>query len=250
MQPHLVYDQTGTLVARDLWDGDHLPFDASFAQSPFYPQSHGSYVVDILRQSGLAFRLLPVRYPRPDMRLMGDAVAWLAAQKAHIVMMPLGSRSARDWDAFFAAAARHPDILFIISAGNNGLDLGASPIYPAVNNLPNALTVTSTLADGTLADGSNFGQAVDIGLPAENLLATGIGQQQRMMSGSSFAVPKLTGYAICIAHGMAQSQKNGHGLAAAVKASLKPAQTDGGYGLFLPDSHLTASCTAYQTAPK
>ena len=137
----------------DMWDGDNQPFDASLGQSPFYPQNHGSYVVDILHQSGVGFQLLPVRYPRPDMALMRDAVDWLAAQNASIVMMPLGSQSPDDWTYFFAAAERHPEILFIISAGNNGVDLGELPIYPAVNALDNAITVTSTMLDGRLADG-------------------------------------------------------------------------------------------------
>jgi len=100
-QPHLIYDRDGNLVARDLWDGDSLPFDANLARSPFYPQSHGSYVVDILRRVGPDFRLLPVRYPRRNMRLMEDAVEWLATHEARIVMMPLGSRDADEWEAFF-----------------------------------------------------------------------------------------------------------------------------------------------------
>ena len=249
-QQYLIYDQTGTLVARDMWDGDNLPFDASLDQSPFYPQSHGSYVVDILHQSGAGFQLLPLRYPRPNMALMGDAVDWLAAQNARIVMMPLGSQSPDDWTYFFAAAARHPEILFIISAGNNGVDLGELPIYPAVNALDNAITVTSTMPDGRLAEGSNFGMAVDIGLPAENLLATGVNARQRMMSGSSFAVPKLTAYVICITKAATPAHPNGKALAQAVKASLRPAKSAAGYRQFLSDSHLDATCKPYRQDTK
>jgi hypothetical protein len=249
-QQHLFYDQSGVLVARDMWDGDNLPFDANLVQSPFYPQRHGSYVADILHQSGVGFQLLPVRYPRPDMALMGDAVDWLAAQNARIVMMPLGSQSPEDWTYFFTAAARHPEILFIISAGNNGVDLGELPIYPAVNALDNAITVTSTMPDGRLADGSNFGTAVDIGLPAENLLATGVDESQRMMSGSSFAVPKLTAYVICIANAAMPNHLTGKALAQAVKTSLHTALSAAGYGLFLSDSKLDATCKPYRQATK
>ena len=249
-QKYLIYDQSGVLVARDMWDGDNQPFDASIGQSPFYPQSHGSYVVDILHQSGVGFQLLPVRYPRPDMALMGDAVDWLAAQNASIVMMPLGSQSPDDWTYFFTAAKRHPKILFIISAGNNGVDLGKLPIYPAVNTLDNAITVTSTMPDGRLAEGSNFGIAVDIGLPSENLLATGTGEYQRMMSGSSFAVPKLTAYVICIANAATPNLLTGKALAQAVKDSLRPANSAAGYGLFLSDSELDATCKPYQKDAK
>jgi hypothetical protein len=250
LQQHLIYDQAGALVARDMWDGDNLPFDASFAQSPFYPQSHGSYVVDVLHQSGVGFQLLPLRYPRPDMALMGDAVDWLAAQNASIVMMPLGSQSPDDWTYFFAAAKRHPEILFIISAGNNGVNLGELPIYPAVNALENAITVTSTMPDGQLAEGSNFGIAVDIGLPAENLLANGVNAHQRMVSGSSFAVPKLTAYVICVANAAAPNRLTGKALAQAVKTSLPPADLEAGYGLFLSDNKLDATCNPYRQDAK
>ena len=249
-QRYLIYDPSGVLVARDMWDGDNLPFDASLGQSPFYPQSHGSYVVDILHQSGVGFQLLPLRYPRPDMALMGDAVDWLAAQNARIVMMPLGSQSPDDWTYFFAAAKRHPEILFIISAGNNGVDLGEVPTYPAVNTLENAVTVTSTMPDGRLANGSNFGTAVDIGLPAENLLASGVNAHQRVMSGSSFAVPKLTAYVICVANAAAPNRLMGKALAQAVKTSLTPAESAAGYGLFLSDSKLDTTCNPYRQDAK
>jgi hypothetical protein len=249
-QRYLIYNQAGALVARDMWDGDNLPFDASLGKSPFYPQSHGSYVVDILHQSGVGFQLLPLRYPRPDMALMGDAVDWLAAQNARIVMMPLGSQSPDDWTYFFAAAKRHPEILFIISAGNNGVDLGEVPTYPAVNTLENAVTVTSTMPDGRLANGSNFGTAVDIGLPAENLLASGVNAHQRVMSGSSFAVPKLTAYVICVANAAAPNRLMGKALAQAVKTSLTPAESAAGYGLFLSDSKLDTTCNPYRQDAK
>jgi hypothetical protein len=177
-------------------------------------------------------------------------VDWLAAQNARIVMMPLGSQSPDDWIYFFAAAKRHPEILFIISAGNNGVDLGEVPIYPAANELENAITVTSTMPDGRLANGSNFGIAVDIGLPAENLLASGVNAHQRMVSGSSFAVPKLTAYVICIANAATPYRLTGKALAEAVKASLSSAESTAGYGLFLSDNKLDGTCNPYRQDAK
>ena len=70
----------------------------------------------------------------------------------------------------------------------------------ARNTLDNAITVASSLPNGRLADGSDFGIAVDIGLPAENLLATGVNAHQRILSESSFAVVNLAAYAICMAN--------------------------------------------------
>ena len=51
-------------------------------------------MLDILKQTGANFRLLPVRYPRPNMSLMGAAIQWLAANGAQLVMMPLAVKTA------------------------------------------------------------------------------------------------------------------------------------------------------------
>ena len=102
------------------------------------------------------------------------------------------------------------------------------------------------MPDGRLANGSNFGTAVDIGLPAENLLASGVNAQQRVMSGSSFAVPKLTAYVICVANAAAPNRLTGKALAQAVKTSLTPAESAAGYGLFLSDSKLDTTCNPYR----
>ena len=134
-----------------------------FRSSPFHPQHHGSFVADVLLQTGVNFTLLPARYPRNNMNLMGDIIKWMGKNGAQIVMVPLGSKNPDDWAEFFKEAAAHPEILFIISAGNNGIDIGKTDIYPAVNNLTNALTVTSTLKNGEIANGSNYGTNVEIG---------------------------------------------------------------------------------------
>jgi hypothetical protein len=106
------------------------------------------------------------------------------------------------------------------------------------------------MPDGRLAEGSNFGIAVDIGLPAENLLATGVNADQRMMSGSSFAVPKLTAYVICIANAATPNQPKGKALAQAVKSNLPPAASAAGYGLFLSDRKLDKTCKPYRQDTK
>ena len=240
----LIYRDKTSFKGRDFWDDDYLPYDTDTARNPFFPQSHGSHVLDILKQTGANFRLLPVRYPRPNMSLMGAAIQWLAANGAQLVMMPLGSQNRDDWTAFFEAARQHPEILFIFSAGNNGRDLADAAIYPAVNDLPNALTVTSTFADGRLPTESNFGEVVDIGVPAEAMKATGIDYEKRQVSGSSFAVPKLAGFALCLTtKDPAKIAGNGRHWANAVKLALaKPPLDVTGYDVFLSDTQLRQTC--------
>ncbi len=239
---HLGFDKNGMMIGIDAWDGDDLPYDANFTVSPFHPQHHGSFVVDVLLQTGVNFTLLPARYPRNNMNLMGDLIKWMGKNGAQIVMVPLGSKNLDDWGEFFKEAAAHPEILFIISAGNNGIDIGKTDIYPAVNNLTNALTVTSTLKNGEIANGSNYGTNVDIGLPAENLMATGVGGLKATKSGSSFAVPKLAAFATCTILREKKIFLTGARLAKKIKNDLQKSEYIGKYQNFLSDSDLIKKC--------
>lgn len=110
--------------------------------------------------------------------------------------MPLGSRKAGDWETFEKAANAHPDLLLIVSAGNDGRDIDKTKLWPAALDLPNLIVVTSSDAFGRLAAGSNWGRAsVDIMLPAENVPVIDFRGAKGRASGSSYAVPRLAAMA-------------------------------------------------------
>lgn len=187
----------GTLMGRDYWDGDDLPYDADTGRSPFFPLHHGSAVMSVLIREAPMARVLPVRYPRPDMSRMSDAVEWLAERDVRIVNLAMGSNAAEEWKAFTDAAKHQPRMLFIISAGNNGRNIDTSPVYPAASDLPNTIVVTSSEVDGRLAQGSNWGaQHVDIMTPGERIPVTDHRGAPGKASGSSFAVPRITALAV------------------------------------------------------
>lgn len=192
----------GTLIGRDYWDGDDLPYDVDTGRSAFFPLHHGSAVMSVLIREAPMARVLPVRYPRPDMSRMADAVAWLAERDVRIVNLAMGSNDAEEWQAFTDAAKRHPRMLFIISAGNNGRNIDTIPVYPAASDLPNTIVVTSSEVDGRLAQGSNWGaQHVDIMTPGERIPVTDHRGAPGKASGSSFAVPRITALAVrALAH--------------------------------------------------
>ena len=73
---------------------------------------------------------------------------------------PQRAPAASDWRSFEQAAAKHPEMLFVVSAGNNGRDIDTRPVYPAALKLANMITVTSAGADGRLARGSNWGARI------------------------------------------------------------------------------------------
>jgi len=192
----LARDGAGDFLGRDLWDDDGRPFDGDSGRSPFFPIRHGTPVASLLVKEAPNVRLLPLRYPRPDLARLAEAVEIAAAAAARIVAMPLGSRTADDWAPFAAAAAAHPEMLFIVSAGNDGRDIDAAPVYPAGLTLDNMVVVTSSDDFGRLAAGSNWGRvSVDLMVPAEGLEVTDYRGARGTASGSSFAVPRVAALA-------------------------------------------------------
>ncbi len=192
----LARDEKGRALGRDFWDRDDRPFDGDTGRSPFFPIRHGTPVASLLVDEAPDIRLLPYRYPRPDMTRMGEIVSAAAAAKARVVALPMGSRQREDWESFAAAAERHSDLLFIVSAGNDGRDIDANPLYPASLALENMIVVTSADAFGRLAAGSNWGAtSVDLMVPAEQLEVIDYRGARGRASGSSYAVPRVAALA-------------------------------------------------------
>ncbi|MEK9672467.1 MAG: S8 family serine peptidase [Rhodospirillaceae bacterium] len=199
-QGRLARDAAGDLIGYDFWDMDTRPFDVDTARSPFFPLHHGTAVASVLLREAPDVALVPYRYPRPDMARFGDLVSHAADHGVVIVNMAMGSDSRSDWQAFETAAKSRPDMLFIVSAGNDGRDLDREPVFPAALGLANVLSVTSSDEWGRLAPGSNWGAAsVDVMTPGENIPVIDHRGAAGKASGSSFAVPRVTALAARLA---------------------------------------------------
>ncbi len=181
----LARDADGELVGYDFWDMDTQPFDAHPVDSGFFVQRHGTRTASLLLREAPGIELVPYRYPRPEMSRMRALVEHAAASGVGILGMPLGGNRAEEWNAFAESARRHPEMLFIASAGNDGRDIDRQPVYPAALDLDNMLVVTS--ADGLLrpAPRTNWGRvAVDYLLPAERVEVIDFDGRRRPASGS------------------------------------------------------------------
>lgn len=189
----------GALLGFDYWDMDPRPFDSNPASSPFFPQRHGTQTAGVLIAEAPPSRLAVFRYPRPDMRRMAALVEDAAAKGVVIVNLSLGSASAEEWAAFAEAARRHPEMLFVASAGNDGRDIDAQPVFPAALRLENLLTATSANDSGELAAGSNWGAgSVDLLVPAEGLVSIDFYGRPKLVSGSSYAAARVSALAACL----------------------------------------------------
>jgi hypothetical protein len=192
----LARDAEGKALGYDFWELDARPFDNHPTGSAFFPVRHGTAVASVLLVEAPGARFIAFRYPRPEMPRMAAMVEAAADAGARIVAMPMGSNRQQDWTAFAAAARAHPEVLFVISAGNNGRDIDERPVYPAALPLDNFLVVTSSDDLGRLAPGSNWGrESVDLMVPAEDLRIVDFTGAPGRGSGSSFAVPRVAALA-------------------------------------------------------
>ncbi len=193
----LARDASGHALGYDFWDLDDEPFDDHPARSLFFPERHGTAVASVLLREAPTARLVPYRYPRPAMGRLAALIDDAAAKGVVILTLSLGSDRRRDWDGFAAGLARHPDMLAIVSAGNDGRDLDRAPVYPASLDLPNMITVTSAdAATGQPAAGANWGRlSVQLAVPGEDIPVLDFAGEATRFSGSSFAAPRIAALA-------------------------------------------------------
>ena len=192
----LARDADGQLVGYDFWDMDDQPYDAHPVNSGFFLQRHGTRTASLLLREAPAVDLVPYRYPRPDMSRMQALVEHAAENRVTILGMPLGSNRLEDWGSFERAARAHPEMLFVISAGNDGRDIDERPVYPAALDLDNLVVVTSADDFVQPAERTNWGRiSVDYLVPAERLAALDYSGSETRVSGSSYAVARVTALA-------------------------------------------------------
>lgn len=94
------------------------------------------------------------------------------------------------------AIARQNDagILFVAAAGNNGMDNGTLPNYPANYTLPNVISVAATDKTDHKAGFSNYGRAtVHIAAPGVDINSTAPMDSYLTASGTSMAAPHVVG---------------------------------------------------------
>lgn len=221
----LARDGDGRALGYDFAEEDVQPYDGNTARSPFFPIRHGTPVASILAREAPGAALIPYRFDPDDMTDMARIVEAAAEAGAKIISMPMGSNDSDDWEAFAAAAQERPELLFIVSAGNDGRDLDRQPLYPASLPLENIIVVTSSDDAGRLAPDVNFGrQSVDIMVPGENQPVVDFRGAEGRASGTSYAVPRVAALAARLL--TANPDWTAEQLKAAILARAKPSPFD------------------------
>lgn len=148
-----------------------------------------------------------------------DAINRAANAGAHVINLSLGwdrdvVQTEKEmeiiYDVFHAYMQRHPDVLFVSSAGNEGIELAKGSKLHAPGGIlaSNNITVAALDKDGQgLANSSNYGSLVDLAAPGVDVFTTNNDGTYVLMSGTSAAAPLVSGTA---------------GLLRAIAPSLKP----------------------------
>jgi subtilisin family serine protease len=176
------------------------------------PGTHGTMVSGViaavgnngLGTSGVCWRasVLPIRAEvEGELRLSAivDAIYHAVFQGTRVINMSFGAESS-NYLLFRALRFAHDQkALLVASAGNDGVDLDASPRYPASYGFPNLLTVAALDRDGELAEFSNYGSGtVDLAAPGVGIWTTFPGQRVARVDGTSFSAPMVAGAAALI----------------------------------------------------
>ncbi|HEX8699324.1 MAG TPA: S8 family serine peptidase [Myxococcaceae bacterium] len=133
-----------------------------------------------------------------DSEKIAQAIDYAAANGAKVMNMSFRVGTERDVQNIVDAMKRHPDVLFVKSAGNDGrsLDSYDADAYLPFRELPNMAVAAAADPDGKLADYSNYGAPYathgDRGTDVVSSVPSG-GYQA--MSGTSMAAPGITNLA-------------------------------------------------------
>ena len=196
VQENLALDQKGKIIGYDFWDDDHRPFDKDPRRNLFFPQHHGTSVFSVLKKELSSLRVAIYRFPALDMCRFSELINHAKLHDIRIVNMSMGSAQKSDWKCFYDSVKLNPEMLFVVSAGNDGRNIDLHPIFPASFKLNNIIVVTSTDIFGRLPPDSNFGRnSVDFMVPAERLDAIDHRGVKVTTGGSSYAAPRVAALA-------------------------------------------------------
>jgi len=162
---------------------------------------HGTHVAGIATRGTDRVNVLPMRVlqgPHPyDVNQVAAAIDYAVEHGARVINMSFGIDTPERVRVFREAMARHPQVLFVAAAGNDGRSLESydrESFLPA-GEYPNLAVVSSADADGAPSGFTNHGPTAHLAARGSEVLSTVPGGGYDVISGTSMAAPEVTGTA-------------------------------------------------------
>jgi subtilisin family serine protease len=126
------------------------------------------------------------------MSTIANAFGWAADHGARVVNASLSGTGPSQ--AMYTVIAAHPNTLFVVAAGNAGIDEDARSSsqrdYPCAYDLANVVCVAAVDSRGSLASFSNYGAtSVDVAGPGVDIYSYVLGGHLESWDGTSMATP-------------------------------------------------------------
>jgi hypothetical protein len=118
------------------------------------------------------------------------AIYFAAYNGADIINMSLSGPAFNQELADAIAYAQSMGIVVVASAGNAGINIDETPVYPAV--LPGVIAVGAADSSKSVASWSNYGERVDVIAPGVAITMASLSNTYRTNSGTSFSAPLTT----------------------------------------------------------
>lgn len=117
------------------------------------------------------------------------AINWCIENQMNVINMSFGMEKVSESLRHAIQVAHKKGIVMIAASGNQGLNGRID--YPA--RFPETIAVTSVSMDNGISSFSNRGKGVDVAAPGEKIPSAWLNQTKKEMSGTSMAVPHVSG---------------------------------------------------------
>lgn len=185
--------------------GDEYGWDyVAGKKNPVDSIGHGTHVAGIIRATSPSACIIPVKWYSDSIsvgeRLQNSAKAiqYCLDRGAEVINYSGGGAELKAEKAAIEKANRK-GVIFVAAAGNEGFYLSdqvnSAGYYPASYKLPNIIAVASLNIHGELLKSSDYGPAVQVAAPGENIYSTVPNERYAYNTGTSMAAPFVSGIA-------------------------------------------------------
>ncbi len=184
----------------DFYHNDNMAYDS------YEEDTHGTYVASILgaplNDIGMVgvcpeVSIVPLKFMSTleggDTDKAVEAIEY--AKQLGVKIINCSWRT-KEYNPALREAMRRSGILFVCAAGNDGVNIDFSPVYPACFGLSNIITVGAIDSRGEVSSYSNYGRfSVDVMAPGDGVVGAFPGSIFYASEGTSAACPFVAGEA-------------------------------------------------------